>query len=118
MILAIVGSRSFDNYPLLCHETTAFIAKHGGVCESIVSGGAPGADTLARRYAREQSIPFIEYAAEWEKYGRRAGPMRNAAIVARCTHVLAFPQGASPGTRDTIAKAARAGKPVIVVQFN
>lgn len=38
-------------------STITFIAKHG-TCERIVSGGAPGADTLARRYATEHAIPF------------------------------------------------------------
>jgi len=116
MILAIVGSRSFDDYQLLRRETLAVIAKYGA-CERIVSGGANGADTLARRYAVEHDIPFVEYAAEWAKYGKRAGPMRNARIVEECTHVLAFPLGASPGTRDTISQAARAGKIVIVANL-
>lgn len=50
MKLAIVGSREFGNYRLLCDEVDKIRAVH--TISAIVSGGAKGADTLAKWYAR------------------------------------------------------------------
>jgi hypothetical protein len=43
----------------------------------IISGGARGADALAAEYARAAGIELIEHPAEWKRYGRVAGPIRN-----------------------------------------
>lgn len=49
MRLAIVGSREFENYDLVC-EKVAKIQETQKI-DLIVSGGAKGADTLAKKYA-------------------------------------------------------------------
>lgn len=46
----------------------------------VVEGGAKGADTLARKWAEENGLPVKEFKAEWRKYGKRAGPIRNRAM--------------------------------------
>lgn len=77
----------------------------------IINGGAPGADRLASRWADINGVPLVEYPALW-KQGRKAGPMRNAFMLAdsRAEMVLAFPGG--NGTQDMIQKAEAAGLPV------
>ena len=76
MKIAVIGSRSFNDYDLVKKELASF----QDIAE-IVSGGASGADTLAARYARENGIRLTEFYPEWEKFGRPAGPKRNATIV-------------------------------------
>lgn len=101
--LAVVGSRGFNNYPLLkrtidkLRETTKVVR--------IVSGGARGADTLGERYAREHQIETLIYKPDWDRHGRRAGVLRNEDIVEAADLVLAFWDGKSPGTRNTIGRA-------------
>ncbi len=74
----------------------------------IVEGGAQGADTLAKEYAIKHDIPFEEYRAEWNKYGRAAGPVRNSQMLnSGIDVVIAFPGGR--GTHDTIGKAEKMG---------
>jgi ABC-type Fe3+-hydroxamate transport system substrate-binding protein len=50
--------------------------------------------------------------AEWEKYGKRAGPVRNRQMLElKPDGVVAFDTG-GPGTRDMITAAQEAGVPV------
>lgn len=109
MILAIVGSRNFTDYALFVSTIQENFAVE--TIKEIVSGGARGADTLAEKFARENAIPFTCFRADWDKYGRAAGPMRNTLIAKHCTHFLAFPSKSGRGTQDTIKKATLLGKP-------
>ena len=83
-----------------------------GVC-LIIEGGATGADFLAREWAMARGVPFKTYDAEWTTYGKPAGPIRNAKMLAdgKPDMVLAFP--GNRGTADMIAQATRAGVPAI-----
>jgi len=111
MKLAIVGSRTFEDYDQLKAEINPT-----NITE-IVSGGAMGADTLAEKYAREFGIPITIFHADWKKFGPSAGPKRNTQIVEYCDAVIAFWDGSSSGTKDTISKTRRAKKPIKVVIY-
>lgn len=100
MRLAIVGSRSFDNYKMFCELIDDLNKLYE--FEYIVSGGAKGADSLAERYARERGIPIKIYPANWAKYGRSAGYRRNERIVEDCDYMVAFWDYKSPGTKHSI----------------
>lgn len=77
----------------------------------VIQGGAPGADRLAAKWADINGIPLVTYPALW-KQGKKAGPMRNAFMLAdsRPDLVIAFPGG--DGTADMVSKAEAAGVPV------
>lgn len=79
----------------------------------IVNGGASGADELSTVYARFKGIPYRVYTAEWDKYGKSAGPRRNALMLEKesIDLVLAFPGGR--GTADMVKKAKEANIKVI-----
>jgi predicted Rossmann fold nucleotide-binding protein DprA/Smf involved in DNA uptake len=112
--LAVVGSREFRDYAALERA----LDERKGTFGTIVSGGARGADALAERYARARKLNLVVLRPDWDKHGRGAGLRRNTDIVARADSVVAFWDGKSPGTRDTIEKAEKAGKPVTVVRFS
>ena len=114
MKLAIVGSREFENYDLLCAEVAKI--RETQKIELIVSGGAKGADTLAKKYAALNHIPLMEFLPDYERYGRGAPLQRNTLIVQNANWVLAFVTASSKGTWDTIRKAENAGKRVIIVR--
>lgn len=81
---------------------------------TVVHGSAAGADTLAGRVAAAWGMRVEEHPADWGRHGKAAGPRRNAGMVALGADVvLAFPLGASRGTRDCMAKAAAAGIRVV-----
>lgn len=106
MKLAIVGSRDFDDYEFL----KKIINYH--LCTQIISGGALGADTLAKRYAADHGIPFKEFLPNWDIYGKSAGFIRNEQIVKTCDELVAFWNGTSRGAKHSLMLAEDAGKPV------
>ncbi len=116
MNLAIVGSRELTNYSWFKAHVEAFISEHGKP-DLIVSGGARGADTLARIYAEEKKIPIQEFIPNW-KIGKCAGILRNTDIINASTHVIAFPSKEGRGTQDSIKKATDGGKELKVIYID
>jgi len=113
MNIAIVGSRTFTDYDLLLST----IQKFKDEIDTIVSGGAAGADSLGKRFADYWQIASIIFPADWNKYGKSAGFRRNQHIVDYSDMVVAFWDGESKGTKDTIEKARVAKKPTFIVYF-
>lgn len=74
----------------------------------VVSGGAPGVDTMGEEWATANGIPFKRFSADWDKHGKAAGPIRNAEMADYADALLAVRAGDSPGTRDMIAQATKA----------
>lgn len=71
----VVGSRTFNDYDLLCQKLDKYLSKYKKVV--IVTGGARGADALGEKYGNEKGYPVIVMPAEWDKYGKYAGYKRN-----------------------------------------
>lgn len=114
--VAVVGCRDFHNYGLLKAELDRILSDQK--VTEIVSGGARGADTLAKRYARERNIPLYVFSPKWHLYGKGAGLERNTDIVRRSNLVVAFWDGKSKGTGDTVRKARSAGKTFEIVRID
>lgn len=112
MKLAIVGTHTIsetqENYDLMEDAILATIPSDA--MTEIVSGGAKGIDTMAARFAKKFGKKMTIYPAEWHKYGRSAGPMRNQFIIDRADLVIAFPDAQSVGTRDSMKKAKKQNK--------
>lgn len=113
--LAVVGSRSFRNYPLL--KKTLNKLREQYEVKAVISGGARGADQLAERYARECGLELQILKADWSR-GRGAGLARNTEIVALADYVVAFWDRKSTGTKDTIRKTRECGKTLQLVEFS
>lgn len=105
----IAGSRSFDNYDFLKDICRNF------VITEIVSGTARGADQLGERYAKENNIPVKRFPADWNRYGKRAGYVRNAEMAGYGERLIAFWDGESKGTKMMIDLAEGKGLEVYVV---
>jgi len=118
MKLAIVGSRKFpcpnfvkDKVYDLC---SAFSLDSAEQHLTIVSGGCYGVDTWAEEVAKEWKwcVDTIIFKPDWEKHGKKAGFMRNIQIVDEATHLWAFWDGESKGTKHSIDLALKKGIPV------
>jgi len=112
MKVAIIGSRGFDDYNLVI-KTLA-----GLNISLIISGGANGADLLGEKYADEYSIPKQIFLPDWENNGKSAGFIRNTDIVENAELVIAFWDGVSSGTKDSIDKAKKFNKKLLIIDFN
>jgi hypothetical protein len=117
MNIAVVGSRNFTNYDLLKQKLDSIINDRKFDNITIISGGASGADTLAEKYAKENNYGLIVKNAEWNKYGKSAGYKRNVEIVNLSNLVVAFWDGKSRGTNNTINIAKGKGIEVIIHNF-
>lgn len=82
---------------------------------ALMHGGAKGADTEAGLWAESEGITPLVYKAEWKKYGKSAGPRRNAIMLrdGKPDIVIAFPGG--KGTENMVTLARSHGVPVIRV---
>jgi hypothetical protein len=109
--LAIIGSRNFTDYDFMKRKIQLLLEMLPQV-KCIVSGGAKGADALSERIAEDFHLDHRHIAAEWAKYGRAAGPLRNQKIIGEADVIAAFPLGESKGTQDGIRRARAAGKQV------
>lgn len=89
MKLAIIGARLFDDYELLKREVTSRF--NVSEITQIVSGGARGADMLAERFGLEYGIDMEIFPAQWGKYCKRAGYIRNTQIAEYADCAIAFP---------------------------
>lgn len=113
MKVAVVGSRNFSDYNLLKSTLDEYYPK----ISLIVSGGAKGADSLSELYAKEEGIRTLIFKPDWQKFGRAAGMIRNKDIVNNADMVVAFWDGKSRGTKDSIDYGTKLGKVVKVVKF-
>lgn len=77
--------------------------------ECVIHGAARGADSLAGLWAKQRGVPEWAFPAQWDIFGKAAGPMRNKQMLdeGKPTHVLAFPGGS--GTRHMVSIALSAG---------
>jgi hypothetical protein len=77
-----------------------------GITE-VVSGCARGADAAGERWAEMRSIPIRRFPADWDKHGKRAGPIRNRQMAEYADALIAFPGGR--GTQDMLRQARERG---------
>ena len=102
MRLIIAGSRSATQADL---RKAVARCKWVGFASAVVSGTARGADQLGEHWAEERGLEVVRYPAEWEKYGRRAGPFRNKVMAEHADGLVALWDGTSKGTRSMIELA-------------
>ena len=105
--IIIAGCRGYTDYPQFCQWLDALLKPYEAY--ELVSGCAKGPDTMAIRYCSQD--PRCRYIhrmpADWELYGKRAGMIRNAEMAKLGTHLIAFWDLVSHGTKQMIAVATR-----------
>lgn len=108
----VCGSRegvSAVVFPVVFPALDKFHAAFG--IEHVLAGRAPGVDSAAQNWALDRSIAVTVIPAEWAKYGKAAGPIRNRRMLTfEPIRVLAFAGGR--GTANMIAAAREARVPV------
>lgn len=83
----------------------------------LIEGGATGADTIARNWAKSRAIPHCIVPANWNAYDKAAGTIRNRwMLLLEPDLIIAFPGGS--GTNDMIMAAWEKGIEVISIPDN
>jgi hypothetical protein len=111
--ILVCGGRDYANWPAF-DATMWHVAVHYGATE-IIHGAARGADRMADAWARMVGLRINPFPADWNRYGKSAGPVRNQQMLleGRPHLVVAFPGGR--GTADMVRQAQAAGVPVFIV---
>lgn len=113
--IVVCGSRSFCDMDKVRKVMPFFLSRLGDVV--IVSGAARGADALGELWAAEMGMDVMRFPADWGRFGRSAGMIRNADMCAVADGCVAFWDGVSRGTKGMIDLCRRRGVPVRVVMI-
>lgn len=117
MKLIIAGSRTFDDFELLNRECVQFIRSETKIPPTIISGTANGADKLGERFAKRFNLPLLQFPANWDKFGKRDGIVRNEEMAKIATHAIVFWDGTSKGSSHMIEKAKKYNLTLKIIQF-
>lgn len=109
----IAGWRNFTDYNHLKEKIDYYRQTHE--ITEIVSGAAPGADTLGVQYAMNNNIEYRLFPADWKKHGRAAGPIRNKEMADYSDCLIAVWDGKSKGTKNMIENMHKQNKPVYII---
>lgn len=111
----ICGGRDYKNRARVFQILDAARDRLG--LDFLIQGGADGADYLGWQWSDERGVRCGSFNADWKKHGKKAGPIRNARMIAdgKPDFVIAFPGGF--GTMDMVQKAEQAGIRVIKVDW-
>jgi len=115
--LAIIGSRTFDNYSYAKKQILSIIKDKNLSITKIISGGADGSDKIAEKFANMFNIPIEVIKADWNK-GKQAGVIRNTDIIKKSDYVIAFWDKQSKGTLDSINKAKKLNKGLSIIDVS
>lgn len=83
----------------------------------VVCGMAKGVDTLGKEWAESQGIPVKEFPANWSKFHRAAGPIRNAEMAKYADALIAIMKPGSKGTRNMVELARKRKMPNLVLHL-
>jgi hypothetical protein len=120
MRVIVTGSRAWPDPLAVAHELNTLYLQHGPYV--LVHGAcATGADAAAAHWmeaaGRDLGVTEVRFPADWEQYGKRAGPLRNEQMVkAGADLVLAFPLPGGSGTQHTVSLARLAEIEVRVIK--
>lgn len=112
----IAGGRDFDNYDLLAKTMDNLLSNIKDDI-TVLCGKARGADTLGERYAKERGFRVRYFPANWKRYGKPAGYIRNTEMAKNADALAAFWDGKSLGTRHMIEIATARGLKVRVKYY-
>lgn len=113
MIILVCGGRKYNNRARVYSTLTRIHTLKP--IEVLIEGGAKGADTLAREWAKDAGVHCATMPALWNKLGDAAGPPRNRAMaLLRPTLVVAFP--GNSGTRDMMNTAIRNNIKLLIIR--
>lgn len=115
----VCGGRDFSDKELCFENLDRILADYDDV--AIVSGHAGGADLLGEEYAAHKGLTCKVFPADWKKWGKAAGPIRNHEMLVYAekavTVIVAFWDCRSPGTKNMIEQAEHAGAEVHIVRY-
>ncbi len=109
MRLLISGSRDFPDLDMVKKYVDTLPPD-----TILLNGKARGVDNVARNQALFNDLIVQDFPAEWNKFGKAAGFIRNHIMVDIAEFVVCFWDGVSHGTKDVIDYTLQNEKPLVV----
>lgn len=116
MRILICGDRNWENIEVIRFHMEKLQRLYGNY--TLIHGAARGADTIAGKVGEELGLTVESYPANWSKYGKAAGPIRNKEMLdSGIDLVIAFHPRLedSKGTRNMYKIAVNSGLSCLVV---
>lgn len=113
--IIVAGSRTCSDYKLISKVLSKYVKTciDNGIHPEFVSGGCRGVDTIAEMFCKQNNYPIKVFKADWERYGKRAGYLRNKQMADYAAEtggiLIAFWDGESRGTKMMIKLAKMSG---------
>lgn len=118
--VVVAGPRDYNNKGFVfgyLDELLFLIKAKTNKDVQIIEGGVKGVDFLAKQYAKAHNLSTIQVTADWARYGKSAGPRRNARMADLCGCCVVFYSG-STGSKSMITEAVKRGVPTYVVSIS
>lgn len=101
--LIVAGSRGYNNYDEFSAILKMFVEdlelKHPGEPILFITGRAKnGPDNMVIQWCVEHERPWVEYPADWDQFGKRAGYIRNTEMAEVGTDLIVFWDGKTKGS--------------------
>jgi len=109
----IAGSRTCNDIEAL----NLALSYHDYDITEIICGKAKGADTLGELFGIDNNIPIKYYPAEWDKYGKSAGCIRNKQMADNAEVLICLWDGISNGSKNMIKLAKQAKLKILVFNY-
>ena len=118
MKVIVAGGRDFNDEDYMIESINSLIGT-GVIPEpfTLICGMAKGADLLAHSILSDNDFPIEEYPADWNKYGKSAGFIRNKEMADAGDCAVIFWDGLSRGTANMISLMRNRNKPVYVFYY-
>lgn len=97
----IAGSRAITNFDLL----EQVIEQSDFQITTVITGCAKGIDTLGIKWGEIHGVPILRFPAQWSRYGRGAGPIRNKEMSENADACIVIWDGHSQGAKNMIELA-------------
>lgn len=113
---AFTGGREFSDQ-IMFDDVMVRLVDMFGCPSKVVHGAAKGLDTMAGAWASRMAIECVAMAADWQRHGHAAGPIRNEDILSKHKpkRLIAFPGGR--GTADMVQRAKNRRGEVEVIEI-
>jgi len=115
MKVIIAGSRSIQSLSVVKKAIES--SGWEQVITEVVSGNAIGVDKLGEMWAVRRGIPVKKFLAGWEKYGKRAGYIRNKEMAVYGDALILVHDGVSKGSIDMLHQMKNLDKPTHVYTY-
>jgi predicted Rossmann fold nucleotide-binding protein DprA/Smf involved in DNA uptake len=118
MKIIVAGSRWIDDYEFVEWGINKAINFSSIFTPTeIVSGNALGVDRCGEQWAKNNNIPVKLFPANWSKYGKSAGPIRNGAMANYADGLIVIWDKKSSGTLNMLSQMMKMDKPIFVVYY-